>query len=104
VGGGRLNKWEGRGLKGTVYDTYPLMSAAGLQQTGENCSPDANPILNNVQDKHDYDNCQLCTLIVVILESVTGNEINLHAVNYGDYSTKRSGYDGKSHVTDKPQK
>ena len=38
MGGGCLNKWEGRGLKGTVYDTYPLMSAAGLQQTGENCS------------------------------------------------------------------
>ena len=47
---------------------------------------------------HDYDNCQLCTIVVVILESVTGNETNLHAVNYGDYCTKCNGYDGKSHV------
>ena len=34
-------------------------------------------------------------IVMAILQSVTGNEINLHAVNYGDYSTKRSGYDGK---------
>ena len=33
-----------------------------------------------------------------MLESGIDNEIDLHAVNYGDYSTKRSGYDGKSHV------
>lgn len=97
-GSGRLNKWEGGGLKGTFYGTYPPLSAAGLKQTGENCSSDANPIRNSVQDKHDYDNCQLCTIVVVILESVTGNEKNLHAVNYGDNSTKRNGYDGKSHV------
>ena len=71
------------------------MSAARLQQTCANCSPDANPKRNNAQDKHDYDNCQLCMIVVVILESVTGNEINFLAVNYGDYSTKRSGYDGR---------
>ena len=51
-GGGGLNKWEGEGLKGTVYGTYPPLSAAGLKQTGENFSPDANPIRKSVQDKH----------------------------------------------------
>ena len=71
------------------------MSAARLQQTCANCSPDANSKRSNAQDKHDYDNCQLCAIVVAILQSVTGNEINFLAVNYGDYSTKRSGYDGK---------
>ena len=71
------------------------MSAARLQQTCTNCSADAQPKRSYAQDKHDYDNCQLCMIVMAILQSVTGNEINLHAVNYGDYSTKRSGYDGK---------
>ena len=34
-------------------------------------------------------------IVVAILQSVTGNEINFLAVNYGNHSTKRSGYDGK---------
>ena len=71
------------------------MSAARLQQTCANCSADAQPKRSNAQDKHDYDNCHLCMMVVAILQSVTGNEIDFRAVNYGDYSTKRSGYDGK---------
>lgn len=74
------------------------MSAARLQQTYANCSPDAHPKRGNAQDKHGYDNCQLSMIVVAILQSIAGNEINFLAVNYGDYSTKRSGYDGKSHV------